>query len=123
MSGFLRGLQQPEYVHTLINPLPVYGLAIGLFALIIAMLLRNRSAQIPALAVIFLAAGSAWPVKYYGDQAYDRVLSMSDEAGSAWLAAHEDRADKLIWTFYLLAIVAAAAIAVPTKFPKTFKPL
>ena len=56
MSGFLRGLQQPEYVHTLINPLPVYGLGIGLFALIIAMFLLNRSAHIPALTVIFLAA-------------------------------------------------------------------
>ena len=123
MSGFLRGLQQPEYVHTLINPLPVYGLGIGLFALIIAMFLRNRSAHIPALTVIFLAAASAWPVKYYGDQAYDRVLSMSDEPGSAWLAAHEDRADKFIWSFYLLAAVAATAIVLPRKFPKTAMPL
>ena len=123
MSGFLRGLQQPEYVHTLINPLPIYGLGIGLFALIIAMLLRNRSAHIPALTVICLAAASAWPVQYYGDQAYDRVLSMSDETGSAWLAAHEDRADKFIWSFYLLAVVAAAAIVLPRKFPKTAMPL
>jgi len=123
MSGFFRGLQQPEYVHTLINPLPVYGLGIGLFALIIAMFLRHRSAHITALTVIFLAAASAWPVKYYGDEAYDRVLSMSDETGSAWLAAHEDRADKFIWSFYLLAVVAAAAIVLPRKFPKTAMPL
>ncbi|PYL46041.1 MAG: hypothetical protein DMF40_14075 [Verrucomicrobia bacterium] len=123
MSGFFRGLQQPEYVHTLINPLPVYGLGIGLFALSIAMFLRNGSAHIPALTVIFLAAASAWPVKYYGEQAYDRVLSMSDETGSAWLAAHEDRADKFIWSFYLLAVAAAAAIVVPMKFPKSAMPL
>jgi hypothetical protein len=123
MSGFFRGLQQPEYVHTLINPLPVYGLGIGLFALTIAMFLRHRSAHITALTVIFLAAASAWPVKYYGDEAYDRVLSMSDETGSAWLAAHEDRADKFIWSFYLLAVVAAAAIVLPRKFPKTAMPL
>jgi len=123
MSGFLRGLQQPEYVHTLINPLPIYGLGIGLFALIIAMFLRHRSAHITALTVIFLAAASAWPVKYYGDEAYDRVLSMSDETGAAWLAAHEDRADKFIWTFYLLAAVAAATIVLPKKFPKTAMPL
>ena|SRR5437868_1457174 len=87
MNGFLRGLQQPEYVHVLINPLPVYGLGIGLFAFIIAMLLRNRSAHIVALIVILVAAASAWPVQYFGDEAYDRVLSMTDEPGSAWLAA------------------------------------
>jgi len=123
MNGFSRALQQPEYVHTLINPLPVYGLGIGLVALIMAMFLRNRSAHVTALSVIFLAAASAWPVKYYGEEAYDRVLSMSDETGSAWLAAHEDRADKFIWSFYLLAVVAAAAIVVPRKFPKTAIPL
>ena len=123
MNGFSRALQQPEYVHTLINPLPVYGLGIGLVALIMAMFLRNRSAHVTALSVIFLAAASAWPVKYYGEEAYDRVLSMSDETGSAWLAAHEDRADKFIWSFYLLAVVAAAAIVVPRKFPKTAMPL
>src|SRR5437588_7608871 len=119
MNGFLRGFQQPEYVHVLINPLPIYGLGVGLFALIIAMFLRNRTAHIPALTVIFLAAASAWPVQYYGDEAYDRVLSMSDEPGSAWLAAHEHRADNFIWTFYLLAAVAAVAIVLPRKFPKT----
>jgi len=123
MNGFSRALQQPEYVHTLINPLPVYGLGIGLVALIIAMFLRNRSAHVTALSVIFLAAASAWPVKYYGDEAYDRVLSISDETGSAWLAAHQDRADKFIWSFYLLAVAAAAAIVVPMKFPKTAMPL
>src|SRR5438477_82901 len=31
---FLRDLQQPEYIHVLINPLPVYGLAGWLIGLI-----------------------------------------------------------------------------------------
>jgi len=123
MSGFLRALQQPEYVHTLINPLPVYGLALGICALIVAMFLRNRSVHVTALTIIFLAATSAWPVKYYGDQAYDRILSMADETGSAWLSAHEDRADKFIWIFYVLAGTAAAAMFLPRKFPKTGMPL
>ena len=30
LEGFLKGLDQPEYIHVLINPLPVYGLAMGL---------------------------------------------------------------------------------------------
>lgn len=118
MDAFLRLLQQPEYVHTLINPLPVYGVGVGLIALILALFLRNRAAHITAFAVIFLGAASAWPVAYYGDEAYDRVLSMSDSDGTAWLKAHEHRADKLVWFFYALAIVSAAAIVVPIKFPR-----
>jgi hypothetical protein len=118
MDAFLRLLQQPEYVHTLINPLPVYGVGVGLIALILALFLRNRAAHITAFAIIFVGAASAWPVVYYGDEAYDRVLSMADSDGSAWLKAHEHRADKLVWFFYALAIVSAAAIVVPIKFPR-----
>jgi hypothetical protein len=80
--------------------------------------LRNRAAHITAFAIIFVGAASAWPVVYYGDEAYDRVLSMADSDGSAWLKAHEHRADKLVWFFYALAIVSAAAIVVPIKFPR-----
>ena len=36
LEGFLKGLEQPEYIHVLINPLPVYGLAMGLIGLIAA---------------------------------------------------------------------------------------
>ncbi|MGB7839860.1 MAG: hypothetical protein WBL40_17305, partial [Terrimicrobiaceae bacterium] len=57
----LRGLEQPEYVHVLLNPVPIYGLAMGLAALMIAMGLRSREARICACAIIFLSSASAWP--------------------------------------------------------------
>ena len=41
-----RNLSQPEYIHVLINPLPVYGLAMGIIALIIALCsAQSRSAD------------------------------------------------------------------------------
>ena len=95
LQTFLRDLQQPEYIHVLINPLPVYGLAIGLIGLVVALCLRSRRAQITALVLIFIAAASAWPVVHFGEEAYDRVLSMTDSDGEAWLKAHEQRADKI----------------------------
>jgi MFS superfamily sulfate permease-like transporter len=124
MNSFFQALErQPEYVHTLLNPIPVYGLALGLIALIVALVLRNRSAQIPGLVIVLIAAVSAWPVAYFGDEGYDRVLSMSDEAGSAWLAAHAHRADILVWFYYALALIALLALFLPRKFPKTQIPL
>jgi len=35
-------LSKPEYVHVLLNPLPVYGLAVGVLGLIIALLSKTR---------------------------------------------------------------------------------
>jgi hypothetical protein len=119
----LRDLRQPEYVHVLLNPLPVYGLLIAWIALIIALILKTRRAQLAALILVLISSLSVWPVYEFGQQAYDRVLSMADEDGRAWLDEHKDRAEDLIWIFYALAVLGAIAIAAPMKWPKSSAPL
>ena len=123
IDAILRDLRQPEYIHVLINPLPVYGLAMGLLGLIIAFFLRSRSAQIATLIIVLICSASAWPVYEFGEQAKDRVLSMENEAGDAWLEEHQDRAEDLIWLFYALAVMSAAALIVPRKWPRSGGPL
>ena len=113
----LRGLRQPEYVHVLLNPLPVYGSAVGLIGLLVAICLRSRAATVVALVVVFISAAAAWPVYEYGQQAYDRVLAIADNDGQAWLASHKERAEDLIWLFYALAILSAIALIAPVKWP------
>jgi hypothetical protein len=123
IETILRDLQQPEYLHVLLNPLPIYGLLIALFGLIAATYLRSRGGQLTALVLIFASAISVWPIVYHGDQAYDRVLSMADDDGQAWLKAHAHRADELIYFYYALALLSAAAIFAPKKWPKSARPL
>jgi hypothetical protein len=92
-ESILAHLKQPEYVHVLLNPLPIYGLALGALALVVAMFLRNRGAQITALILIFIGAGSTIPVIHYGDAGYDVIESdMSSDQADAWLDAHGQRA-------------------------------
>jgi len=123
IDGFLRGLRQPEYVHVLLNPLPVYGLLISWIALIAALISKSRRAHIVTLILIFVTSISAWPVYEFGEEGYDRVLAMTDDDGHAWLDEHQARAQKLIYVFYALAILSAAAIVVPLRWPKSSVPL
>jgi hypothetical protein len=123
MEALLRDLRQPEYIHVLLNPLPVYGLLVGWIGLVIALALRSRPAQIATLTLVLLSSVSAWPVFEFGEQGYDRVLSMTDEAGEAWLDEHLHRAEALIWIFYALGALTAFAIAAPIKWPKSSVPL
>ena len=123
IDTFLRDLRQPEYIHVLINPLPIYGLFLSWVGLIIALFLRSRRAQIATLALVLISSTSAWPVYEFGQQAYDRVLSMADPDGQAWLDEHQDRAEDLIYIFYALAALSAIAIAAPMKWPKSSVPL
>jgi plastocyanin len=123
IATLLRDLQQPEYIHVLINPLPVYGLAGGLIGLFIAICQRSRRAIVAALAIILVSAAAAWPVYEYGERSYDRVLTMADNDGRAWLAEHKERAEHLIWLFYALAILSAIGLIVPAKWPKSSVPI
>ena len=123
MEPLLRSLRQPEYVHVLLNPLPVYGLLLSLIGLIIALVLKSRRAQIATLALVLISSISAWPVYEYGEDGYDRVLAMTDDDGHAWLDEHMHRAQKLIYIFYVLALLSAIAIAVPLKWPTSAVPL
>jgi hypothetical protein len=123
IAALVRDLRQPEYIHVLLNPLPVYGLLVGWVGLVIGLALGSRRAQIATLTLVLLSSISAWPVYEFGQQGYDRVLSMTDEAGEAWLDEHMHRAENLIWVFYALAALSAFAIAAPIRWPKSSMPL
>ncbi|MGI8481446.1 MAG: hypothetical protein ACR2MF_05200 [Chthoniobacterales bacterium] len=113
----------PEYLHVLLNPLPVYGLSMGVLGLVIALVSRSRAARLAALAIVFVSALSAWPVYHYGQAGYDRVLSMSDDQGSKWLEEHMRRAEKLIPIFYVVAGLAAVTAAAEWKVHRAAMPL
>ena len=115
--------QPPEYVHMLLNPLPVYGLGIGILALGAALLARSKPARAISLGIIVVSSASAWPVQYYGENAYWRVRQISDEQGRHWLDEHMGRAEKLIYTFYATALLGIAGLVSEKKFPKAALPL
>src|SRR5438270_10649914 len=120
MTSLLQALErQPEYVHVLLNPLPIYGLAMGWIGLIISDVLRSRPSQIVMRILVLISAASAWPVYEFGEQGYDRVLSMTDDDGQAWLDEHQHRGEQLIYFFYALAALSLVAIIVPIKWPNT----
>lgn len=123
MSIFFQHLRDPEYMHVLLNPLPVYGLSIAVIALALAIIFRSRAAIIVALIVIVISGMSAWPVLSYGQAAYDGIKSMSDPAGEQWLDEHMARGEQLIYAFYVLAALAAAGILLPYKWPRSAMPL
>jgi len=117
-TTLFQDLSQPEYVHVLINPLPIYGLGIAVLALLIALLIRSRRAQVVALLLIVVSAASAWPVFIYGKKGYQRVHAMSDTDGQAWLDAHMHRAEKVIYIYYVTAAVGLIAVLAPFRWPK-----
>ena len=116
-------LHKPGYLHVLLNHLPIFGTALGALALLVALVLRSRPAQITALVVVFVGSASAWPILVTGQQAYKPIREMVDDDGSDWLDEHMARAENTIYAFYLLAAVALAGLAAPRKWPRAATPL
>jgi hypothetical protein len=116
-------LSSPEYLHILLNPLPVYGLAVGVLGLFLALLSRTRAARITALALVFVSTISAWPVYHYGKAGYDRVKAMADSEGDKWLDEHMRRGEQLIYVFYVVAALSVVAIAAEFKLLRSAVPL
>jgi len=118
LHEFFRQLRQPEYVHVLLNPIPVYGTLSGVLALIVGLILRSRPAQIVAYVIVILSTLSAWPVSEYGEHAYNRVYSMSNADAQRSLDVHMHRADRGVYVFYATAFIAAVALILPWFRPR-----
>jgi hypothetical protein len=116
-------LKKPEYIHVVLNHLPIYGTILGATALAISLLLRSRTAQVTALILTLIAGVSSYPVFVTGQRAYKTIRSISDDAGSDWLDEHMERAERTIGAFYFLAVLAVASLIVPIKWPKSAVPL
>src|SRR5580700_9434117 len=114
---FGEALRRPEYVHVLLNPLPVYGLAIGIVAWLISWATGRRHDRGLALALILLAGLSAWPVAHFGAAGYDRVTSMSGEEAQKWLNWHRHLAGRAVWACYAAAAFSAAGLVSQWKRP------
>src|SRR5438093_6232242 len=123
MTTFFQHLSSQESMHVLLNPVPVYGLAIGVIGLLLAVVTRNRTGIVVALVLVFLSGLSAWPTYHYGEAAYDRVKAMADTAGDQWLDEHMARGEKLIYAFYVLAGLAVVGLFAPMKWSRSSLPL
>ncbi|HNQ72652.1 MAG TPA: hypothetical protein PKN95_03480 [Verrucomicrobiota bacterium] len=121
MNEFFKTLQQPEYVHVLLNHLPIIGLFVALLGLGAALFLKPRAPLFLTLALVGLMALSVVPVKRSGDRGADRVLAMSDDEGQAYLKYHEQLAQRWLFLYLLTALAAAGTFVVGWKWPRRFR--
>jgi hypothetical protein len=113
----VEALHQPEYVHVLINHLPLTGLFAALLCLIGSLALRKRAAAFLGTGLVSLFSLSVWPVYAYGEAGYDRVYSMADGDGDAYLHRHKELAKRWAWLFYLTSAAGALGLVVGWKRP------
>jgi hypothetical protein len=122
MSTLSRLLEQPEYIHAAINHFPLIGVFIAILALIASLIARSKPATLISLGLLAATCLSIWPVVEYGEAGFDRVLSMADDPGQAFLKYHSQLAHRWIILYYISASVAALTMILTWKWPQILLP-
>lgn len=115
-------ISQPEYLHILINHLPIIGLMVASALLAVFLLLRNRAAVVAMMIAVALLAMSAWPVVVTGQKAYDKIDPLADEAGKAYLDRHMELAERWVYLFIATSLVAGGGVLAARKRPQLLFP-
>ena len=89
-----------------------------MLALLAALATKNRGATLIGLALACLFALSAWPAYHYGEEGYDRVLSMADQAGRKFLERHKALAERWLFLYFLTASVAGLGFVLGWKLSR-----
>jgi hypothetical protein len=116
-------LKRPEYIHAAINHLPLVGLLAAMIVLVAALFLKHRPTLFFALGMVAVFALSVWPVYEFGEQGFDRVLTMADDPGQAFLRLHAQMAARWCFLYYVTAAMAAIGIGLTWKWPQLGAPL
>ena len=107
---FLSHLRQPEYLHVIVNPMPLVGMALGAALLLAGLRLGSNGMREAGLALVALAGVITFPTIKFGQHAYDRLYEQIPLEAQQWLDVHMSRAENLQWLFYLTGILAAWAL-------------
>jgi hypothetical protein len=112
-------LARPEYIHATINHFPLIGLFVAMLAVLAGLIARSRPVILTGIGLVCLMALSIWPVFAYGEAGFDRVLSMADEPGEAFLKYHAELAHRWAFLYYITAALAAIGLGLAWKRPPT----
>jgi hypothetical protein len=107
LTSLWASLQDPEYLHLLLEPLPLFGLGLGLVFLLMSLLLGNAHTRILALVVIILSAGSVpWYLKMRV-KAEPRIAATMDHAFQPLIKAQTERRQSSEWIYLAVAAICA----------------
>ncbi|MBE2283026.1 MAG: hypothetical protein IAE77_06165 [Prosthecobacter sp.] len=112
-----QNVRDPEYLHLLLEPLPLYGLGIGLTFVIVSFVFGELKSRMLALAIICVSCASVWPYIDLRDKATPRILATRSPEYAPLIQEQTQRRKDWSWPYYVQALLSLAALAT-TRHPK-----
>lgn len=110
LSLLWSSLQDPEYLHLLLEPLPVFGLALGLIFLIAGMAMDLKQMRLLALVVMIASTGSVYWYLKMRVTTEPRVAATISTTFHPLIKEQTARRVASAWIYYVAAAACAVAL-------------
>ena len=112
LSALWTSLGDAEYSHLLLEPLPLYGIALGLVFLVGGYLIKDIRARFFALGIIAACSFSVGPYAFMRSKSMPDVLKITDAAYHPLIQAQAERRLSTRWLYYTIGVISIAAAAI-----------
>jgi hypothetical protein len=118
-----QSLFTPAHLHVAINHVPIIGLAVACFPVLLGILFHSRGALASGLIAVILCVGVTPLIIQTGEAAQESFVDGSidpgmDAAGKAAFREHSQRARIMAPVIYAVGILALLAVLSLIKFPR-----
>ena len=100
----------PTHLHLLTNHMPIFITLAGLIALGLSFWWKSDTGKRIALVLLIFGTVGGLVTYWLGQQSYKPVRGLADESGQDWLDLHMERAEQVIWLFWLASTSAVIAL-------------
>lgn len=112
LSILWQSLDDPEYLHLLLEPVALFGLGFGLIFVMGGLLLKQSQMKLLALIVMLLSCASVQPYVSLRVKSEPRVLVMQDPAYHKLIREQTQLRSSSAWLYYGIALMCAISLVV-----------
>lgn len=105
-----QSIRDPEYAHLLLEPLPLYGLGLGLILLAVATMVRETKSRMLALVLMGVSCASVGPYLSFRLSATPRILATRPVAVGPQIEKQTQLRQQVAWAYYLMSGASLAAL-------------
>ncbi len=110
ITSLWQSLGEPEYLHLLLEPLPLYGLALGLLLLLITSFSREKICRLVAVILLGASCLSVAPYLSCRLSATPRILATRPVSFGPAIEAQTQLRQRAAWAYYLGALFSAITL-------------
>lgn len=110
LTSLWHSVGDAEYLHLLLEPVPLFGLGFGLIFFVASYLLGAKQIRVLALVVMAVSCASVQPYLKLRIKSEPRVLALQDPGLHAAVRKQTELRSSSAWIFYGLAVVCLATL-------------